>query len=95
MTRIKIIVDIRTIANIKPFEPNISVIFSGELVSHPKTKFAPSIDAARILFMTFAKNEKIFSPIGVLIIKTASKNCNKSPTETVFRFIFFLLFDIK
>jgi len=41
------------------------------------------------------RKEKILTPRGIFIINIARANCKNKPTPTVFRLIFFLLFDIK
>ena len=72
ITKIKIIVDIKINAKMKSLCGNNSLIFSGEFVNQPKTKLEPSIEASKILFITFAKNSKILTPRGTFKIKTAS-----------------------
>ena len=88
-------VDIKIIAKIKSLPGNNFEIVSGEFVSQPKVKLEPEMDASRTLFITEAKKSNILTPRGTLIIKTASKNCNKRPTPTVLRLIRFLSFDIR
>ena len=82
-------------ANIKSLPGNNFEIVSGELVSQPKVKLEPEIEASNTLFITVDKNSKNLTPIGTFIIKTANKNCNNNPTPTVLRLICFLSLDIK
>ncbi len=95
ITKINIMVDIKTNAKIKSFPGKSSLIVAGELVSQPKTKFVPSVEALRISLIILERNAKSFTPKGTFIIKTAKANCKNNPTPIVLRFIFFLLLDIK
>ena len=76
ITRIKIIVDISISAKIKSFPGNNSDILSGELVSQPKTKLEPAIDASRILLIISANLSPLFNPSIHILLLNINPNIN-------------------